>query len=198
MLTSVNDTTASCRFFSCFSMGCNSGQPGKAWQWVKSTGVGTEGDCMDIGSGMTYRTYSLSPCAHHVAPSTEYPACSRFPFAIIDMLDSSCVTTVRRLQAGTINGSYPSFLTATDCFTQTLTNIAGAISIPVSTAIEAFNLFRPPNVHVDVCHYVWRPMCSTPRCVPNRPVEFPSTHSYLVDCIGVPQWSSALEVVRKR
>ena len=28
ILTSVGDSTASCRFFSCFSMGCNSGQPG--------------------------------------------------------------------------------------------------------------------------------------------------------------------------
>ena len=148
---------------------------------------------MDIGSGMTYRTYSLSPCAHHVAPSTEYPACSRFPFAIIDMRDISCVTTARGLQAGTIIGSYLSFLTTTDYFTQTLTNIADAISISVSTTIEAFNLFRPPNVHVDVCHWVWRPVCLAPRCVPNRPVEFPSTRSYLVDCTGVAQWSSALE-----
>ena len=95
---------------------------------------------MDIGSGMTYRTYSLFPCAHHVEPSTEYLVCSRFSFAIIDMRDISCVTAARRLQAGTIKGSYPSFLTATDYFTQTLTNIAGAISIFVSTTIEAFNL----------------------------------------------------------
>ena len=91
----------------------------------------------------------------------------------------------------------PAFSTATDYFTQTLTNIAGAISISVSTAIEAFNLFRPPNVHVDVCHWVWRPMCLTPHCVSNRPVEFPATRSFLIDCTGVAQWSSALEVVRK-
>ena len=117
----------------------------------------------------------------------------KIPFAIVDMRDISCVTTARRLQAGTINGSYTSFLTATDYFTQTSTNIAGAISISVSTAIEAFNLLRPPNVHVDVCHWVWRPTCLTPRCVPNRPVEFPSTRSHLVDCTGVAQWSSALE-----
>ena len=67
----------------------------------------------------------------------------------------------------------------------------------VSTATGASNLFRPPNVHVGVCHWVWRPMYLTPHCVPNRPVEFSSTRSYLVDCSGVAQWSSALEVVRK-
>ena len=33
------------------------------------------GDCTDIGSGTSCGPYSLAPCAHHVAPSTEYPAC---------------------------------------------------------------------------------------------------------------------------
>ena len=33
------------------------------------------GDCMDIGSGTTCGPYSLAPCAHHVAPSTEYLVC---------------------------------------------------------------------------------------------------------------------------
>ena len=33
------------------------------------------GDCTDIGSGTTCGPYSLAPCAHHVAPSTEYPVC---------------------------------------------------------------------------------------------------------------------------
>ena len=63
----------------------------------------------------------------------------------------------------------------------------------VSTTIEGSNLSRPPNVHVGVCHWVWRPMCLAPRCVPNKPVEFPSTRSYLVDFTGVAQWSSALK-----
>ena len=44
----------------------------------------------------------------------------------------------------------PAFSTATDYFTQTLTNIAGAISMSVSTAIEAFNLFRPLGLTSDV------------------------------------------------
>ena len=64
----------------------------------------------------------------------------------------------------------------------------------VSTAIEGSNLFRPPKVHVGVCHWVWRPMCLASRCVPNKPVEFPSTRPYLVDGIGVAQWRSALMV----
>ena len=33
----------------------------------------------------------------------------------------------------------------------------------------------------------------TPRYVPNKPVEFPSTRSYLVDFTDVAQWSSALK-----
>ena len=61
----------------------------------------------------------------------------------------------------------------------------------VSIAIAGSNLFRPPNVHVGVCHWVWRPMCLAPRCVPNKPVEFPSTRPYLVDFTDVAQWSSA-------
>ena len=74
-LMSVEDTTANCGFFKCFSMSCNSGQPGQAWQWFKNTCVVTGGDFTDIGSGTTCGPYSLAPCAHHVAPSTEYPAC---------------------------------------------------------------------------------------------------------------------------
>ena len=64
----------------------------------------------------------------------------------------------------------------------------------MSTAIEGSNLFRQPNVHVGVCHWVWRPMSLAPRCVPNKLVEFPITRPYLVDCTGVAQWSSALKV----
>merc|ERR1712107_641030 len=55
---------------------------------------------------------------------------------------ASCVTTTRRLQssgtttgtlAGTIDCTCSSFSTATDYITQTLTNIAGATSVSVST-----------------------------------------------------------------
>merc|ERR1711916_209159 len=47
---------------------------------------------------------------------------------------ASCVTTTRRLQSsGTIDGTCSSFSTATDYITQTLTNIAGATSVSVTT-----------------------------------------------------------------
>ena len=59
----------------------------------------------------------------------------------------------------------------------------------MSTDIEESNPFWPSNVHVGVCHWVWRPMCLAPRCVPNKPVEFLSTRLYLADCTGVVQWS---------
>ena len=64
----------------------------------------------------------------------------------------------------------------------------------VSITIEGSNLFWPSNVDVGVCHLVWRPMCLALRCVPNKLVEFLLTRQYLVDFIGVAQWSSALKV----
>ena len=47
-LMSVEDTAAQCGFFKCFSMGCNGGQPGQAWQWFKETGVVTGGETTRI------------------------------------------------------------------------------------------------------------------------------------------------------
>ena len=85
---SVEDTTANCGFFSCFSMGCNGGQPGQAWQWFKNTGVVTGGDYTDIGTGTTCGPYTLAPCAHHVAPSAEYPACPSSEYSTPSL--SSC------------------------------------------------------------------------------------------------------------
>merc|ERR1711920_1020804 len=78
---SVEDTTANCGFLQCFSMGCNGGQPGMAWDWFKSKGVVTGGDYFDIGSGDTCAPYSLAPCAHHVPATDKYPACpsSEYP-----------------------------------------------------------------------------------------------------------------------
>merc|ERR1711904_65351 len=72
---SVEDTTANCGFMQCFSMGCNGGQPGQAWNWFKSKGVVTGGDYFDIGAGDTCGPYSLAPCAHHVPATEKYPAC---------------------------------------------------------------------------------------------------------------------------
>merc|ERR1712185_519021 len=78
---SVEDTTANCGFLQCFSMGCNGGQPGQAWNWFKNTGVVTGGDYFDIGDGKTCSAYSLAPCAHHVPATEKYPACpsSEYP-----------------------------------------------------------------------------------------------------------------------
>jgi len=72
---SVEDTTANCGFLQCFSMGCNGGQPGMAWDWFKSKGVVTGGDYFDIGAGDTCAPYTLAPCAHHVPATEKYPAC---------------------------------------------------------------------------------------------------------------------------
>jgi len=71
---SVEDTTANCGFLQCFSMGCNGGQPGQAWDWFKSKGVVTGGDYSDIGAGDTCAPYTLAACAHHVT-SAKYPDC---------------------------------------------------------------------------------------------------------------------------
>lgn len=74
-LMSAEDTVANCGLLQCFSMGCNGGQPNAAWNWFKRAGVVTGGDYDDMGKGDTCAPYSLAPCAHHVAPSSQYPAC---------------------------------------------------------------------------------------------------------------------------
>lgn len=43
-LLSPQDTVSCCGFFSCFSQGCNGGQPGMAWKWFTSKGVVTGGN----------------------------------------------------------------------------------------------------------------------------------------------------------
>jgi cathepsin B len=72
---SVLDTTANCGFLSCQSMGCNGGQPGRAWSWFKSHGVVTGGDFFDINKGDTCAPYGFAPCAHHVPATEKYPVC---------------------------------------------------------------------------------------------------------------------------
>ena len=150
----------------------------------------------------TCRTYSLSPCAHHVAPSTEYPAYPssrelhstgmfKIPAAIVSMRDISCVTTAQRLQAGTINGSYPLLL---DCNRLLHTDVAQYLCLPPlrhSTCFghRTYMLASVTGSAPDVL--------GTTLCPQTGPVEFPSTRSYSVDCTDVAQWSSALEVVRK-
>lgn len=74
-LLSAEDTTANCGILQCFSMGCGGGQPGAAWSWFQNQGVVTGGDFDDIGKGDTCGPYTLKPCAHHVPPTSKYPAC---------------------------------------------------------------------------------------------------------------------------
>lgn len=80
-LLSTTDTTANCGFAQCFSMGCNGGQPGLAWDWFKNTGVVTGGNFEDIGSGATCAPYPFLSCAHHVPASDKHPACPSSEFS---------------------------------------------------------------------------------------------------------------------
>lgn len=74
-LFSPTDTLSNCGLLQCFSMGCNGGQPGQAWHWFTTAGVVSGGDFSDKGKGLSCAPYPFAPCAHHVAPSPEYPAC---------------------------------------------------------------------------------------------------------------------------
>lgn len=74
---STEDTAGCCKGFSCgLSMGCGGGQPSAALHWMTKTGVVTGGDFPDMTSKTGgCKPYSLQPCAHHVPPSSKYPAC---------------------------------------------------------------------------------------------------------------------------
>jgi cathepsin B len=74
-LLSTTDTAANCGFLQCFSMGCNGGQPGMAWDWFVSHGVVTGGDFEDVGKGTTCGPYPFQSCAHHVPATAKHPAC---------------------------------------------------------------------------------------------------------------------------
>jgi cathepsin B len=70
------DTAGCCSGFACgLSMGCGGGQPGAALRWMTKTGVVTGGDYQDVGSGSSCKPYTFEACAHHVPPSSKYPAC---------------------------------------------------------------------------------------------------------------------------
>jgi len=74
-LLSPTDTAANCGFVQCFSMGCNGGQPGMAWDWFVSHGVVTGGDFEDVGKGSSCGPYPFQSCAHHVPATAKHPAC---------------------------------------------------------------------------------------------------------------------------
>lgn len=80
---STEDTAGCCKGLFCgMSQGCNGGQPSAALQWMTKTGVVTGGDYFDIGSGTGCEPYELKPCAHHVPPSSKYPACPTAEYSV--------------------------------------------------------------------------------------------------------------------
>ena len=80
---SAMDTAGCCNGFACgLSMGCNGGQPSAALNWMSSTGVVTGGDYFDIGDGKSCKPYTLKPCAHHVPPTSKYPACPSQEYSV--------------------------------------------------------------------------------------------------------------------
>eukprot|EP00051_Salpingoeca_urceolata_P026602 m.477863 g.477863 ORF g.477863 m.477863 type:complete len:371 (+) comp20972_c0_seq1:1524-2636(+) len=81
---SAMDTAGCCKGFLCgMSMGCNGGQPSAALNWMSHTGVVSGGDFYDIGtSNELCKAYSLKPCAHHVPPSSKYPACPSDEYSV--------------------------------------------------------------------------------------------------------------------
>jgi len=76
---SADDTAGCCHSG---SMGCNGGQPSSALSWMSSTGVVTGGDYLDKGKDRGCKPYEFKPCAHHVPPSSKYPACPSSEYSI--------------------------------------------------------------------------------------------------------------------
>lgn len=89
-LFSPEDTVACCTGAKCsFSMGCNGGQPGGAWNWFTKEGVSTGGD-WDSNDGC--KPYSLQTCAHHVTPPAGMVACTTLPEYSTPKCTSTCST----------------------------------------------------------------------------------------------------------
>lgn len=81
---STGDTAGCCKGFACgLSMGCGGGQPSAALNWMTRTGVVTGGDYGDMSSPTGGCVpYPFKPCAHHVPPSSKYPACPSSEYSI--------------------------------------------------------------------------------------------------------------------
>merc|ERR1711916_221354 len=102
----------------------------------------TDGSCTESSSKSVFpfsTTYTYSSASLDAASVSDVVTKT---VALSSDTQASCVTTSRRLQssgtttgtlAGTIDGTCSSFSTATDYITQTLTNIAGATSVSVTT-----------------------------------------------------------------
>lgn len=78
------DTAGCCKGLFCgLSMGCGGGQPAAALHWMTWTGVVTGGDFYDKGTPAAgCKPYTLQPCAHHVPPSSKYPACPEQEYSV--------------------------------------------------------------------------------------------------------------------
>eukprot|EP00041_Stephanoeca_diplocostata_P011538 m.190980 g.190980 ORF g.190980 m.190980 type:complete len:339 (+) comp18580_c0_seq1:82-1098(+) len=89
---STEDTAGCCSGFECgMSQGCNGGQPSAALEWMSKVGVVTGGDFYDNTTETAgCSKYALQPCAHHVPPSSKYPACPEKEYSI--RCERSCST----------------------------------------------------------------------------------------------------------
>lgn len=98
---STEDTAGCCQGFSCgLSMGCNGGQPSAALKWMTKTGVVTGGDYDQLTSKTGgCKPYSLQPCAHHVPPSSKYPACPTKEYRL--KCEKTCTDTASGKTYGT-------------------------------------------------------------------------------------------------
>jgi len=82
-------TVDCCNFLHCFSLGCNGGQPGMAWNYFKSTGIVTGGNYEDIGKGRDCLPYQVESCAHHVDDPTHL-ACDKTPSGKAQSCPTQC------------------------------------------------------------------------------------------------------------
>lgn len=102
---STEDTAGCCKGFLCgMSQGCNGGQPSAALKWMTSEGVVTGGDYFDIGSGTTCEPYLFKPCAHHVPPSSKYPACPSEEYSVKCSKDCSEAKYTKSYEADKTKG----------------------------------------------------------------------------------------------
>lgn len=84
IMFSAEDTTGCCKGLFCgLSRGCNGGQPSAALRWMVKTGVVTGGDYFNLTTtDGGCKPYSLAPCAHHVPPTSKYPACPSSEYSL--------------------------------------------------------------------------------------------------------------------
>lgn len=90
-LMSPEDTVSCCRGRACyFSLGCNGGLQGGAWNWFVEEGVSSGGDWSNNGDGTTCKPYSMQSCAHHVEPTGDLVSCEELETYSTPTCTSSC------------------------------------------------------------------------------------------------------------